>query len=277
MDDGKCPEDQNKIGKYLDWPCKGHICTLQWVLLKGAAKIFKAGLKSKTWDIHGLPHFITTMHCEGCDMCEVSKVPIVEILPREVKKAFWITWLNIVHHIEDEASSESDKKVEWYSNWHDNLTDNVRLVEEKASTEQDCHQKADEKLVQAKSKITVLEAKLMELQRELAVLQKQDKRTLIVQDDPYEFSGSDSEPTSGWLSWKWEKGQAFPLSISYGGFFPDEASTSVLVDEQMPMMLASALQAVGSQATLPLGHPPTLKIAPPWGKGDPQFQWGNVT
>ena len=41
------------------------------VLLQGVAKIFKAGLKSKTWDIHGMPHFITTMHCEGCDMWEV--------------------------------------------------------------------------------------------------------------------------------------------------------------------------------------------------------------
>ena len=38
----------------------------------------------------------------------------------------------------------------------------------------------------------------------------------------------------------------------------------------MPMMPASSsLQAVGSQTTLPLGHPPTLRIAPPWGKGDP--------
>ena len=38
---------------------------------------------------------------------------------------------------EDEASSESDKKVEWYSDHHDNLTDNVRMVENKASAEQD--------------------------------------------------------------------------------------------------------------------------------------------
>ena len=28
MCDGKCPENQNKIGKYLDWPYKEHICTL---------------------------------------------------------------------------------------------------------------------------------------------------------------------------------------------------------------------------------------------------------
>ena len=247
------------------------------VPLKGTVKIFKARLKSKMWDIHGMPHFITTTHYEGCNMCkvyalhviEVSKAPMVEILPREVEKAFQIAWPNIVCHIEDEVSSESDKKVEWYSDCHDNLTDNVRLAEEKASAEQDCHWKADKKLVQANSKITELEAKLVELQRELTVLQNQDKRTPIVWDDPYKFSGSDSEPTSGQLSWRWKNGQAFPPSISYGGFFPDKASTLVLVDEQMLMMLASSSQAVGSQTTLPLGHPPTLRITHPWGKGDP--------
>ena len=66
---------------------------------------------------------------------EASKVPTVEIPPREVEKAFQIAWLNIVCHIEDKASSESDKKVEWYSDQHNNLTDDVRLAEEKASAE----------------------------------------------------------------------------------------------------------------------------------------------
>ena len=42
-----------------------------------------------------------------------------------------------------------------------------------------------------------LEAKLTELQQELTVLQMQDKRMPIVQGDPYDFLGSDSEPTSG--------------------------------------------------------------------------------
>ena len=68
------------------------------VPLQGAAKIFEAGLKSKMWDIHGFPQFITTTHHEGCDMCKVyashvveaSKAPIVEIPSREVKKAFQI-------------------------------------------------------------------------------------------------------------------------------------------------------------------------------------------
>ena len=66
------------------------------VLLQGAAKIFKAGLKSKTWDIHGMSQFITTTHCKGCDMCkayalhivEALKAPMAEIPPREVEKAF---------------------------------------------------------------------------------------------------------------------------------------------------------------------------------------------
>ena len=111
------------------------------VLLQRAVKIFKAGLKSKTWDIHGMPQFITTTHREGCDMCkayashvvEALKASTVEIPSREVEKAFQITWLNIVCHIEDEASFVSDKKVKWYSDHHNNLTDNVRMAENKAS------------------------------------------------------------------------------------------------------------------------------------------------
>ena len=71
------------------------------------------------------------------------------------------------------------------------------MAENKASAERDCHWKADEKLAQANSKIMELEAKLAELQQELTVLQMQDKRTPIVWDDQYGFSGSDSEPTSG--------------------------------------------------------------------------------
>ena len=66
------------------------------VPLQGAAKIFEAGLKSKTWDIHGMPQFITTTHHEGCEMCdaytshvvEASKASTVEIPSREVEKAF---------------------------------------------------------------------------------------------------------------------------------------------------------------------------------------------
>ena len=90
------------------------------VPLQGAANIFEAGLKSKTWDIHRMPQFITTTHYEGCEMCnvytsyviEALEASTVEIPSREVKKAFQIAWLNIVGHIKDEASSVSDKKVE---------------------------------------------------------------------------------------------------------------------------------------------------------------------
>ena len=91
---------------------------------------------------------------------------------------------------------------------------------------------------------------------------------LIARDDLYGFSGSDLEPTSGQSSWKRKKGQVFPLAISYGGFFPSKASTLVLADELM-LMMASSSQAVGSQTTLPPVHPPTSRITPLWGKGDP--------
>ena len=101
---------------------------------------------------------------------EASKALMVEILSREVEKAFQIAWPMIVCQIEDDTSSESDKKVEWYSNCHDNLMDDIRLAEEKASAKRDHHWKADEKLVQANLKITELEAKLAGLQKELPVL-----------------------------------------------------------------------------------------------------------
>ena len=190
-------------------------------------------------------------------------MPIVEIPPREVKKAFCTTWPNIVCHIEDEASSELDKKVEWYSDRHDNLMDDLRLAEEKASAEQDHRQKADKKLVQAYSKIAELEAKLASFQKELIVLQKQDKRTPINQGDPYDFSDPESEMISSRSIQKRKKREAFPPSIQYGGFFPDVASTSVLVDEQMPASPASS-QAVGSHTTPLQEHPPTLRSTPPW-------------
>ena len=64
---------------------------------------------------------------------KASEASTVEIPSREVKKAFWIAWPNIVCHVEDEASSVSDKKVEWYSDCHDNLTDDIRMAENKAS------------------------------------------------------------------------------------------------------------------------------------------------
>ena len=126
-----------------------------------------------------------------------------------------------------------------------------------------------EHLVSTTSEGCPYKAKLAELQQELTVLQMQDKRMLIVWGNPYDFLGSDSEPTSGQWSQKRKKGQAFLPPISHGGFFPSEASMSVLADKQMPMMLVSLLQAVWLQTTLPQVNPPMSRITPPWGKGDP--------
>ena len=66
------------------------------VWLQGVTKFFEVGLKSETWDIHVMPQFIVTTHREGCETCDVyaahvikaSEALMVEILSREVKKAF---------------------------------------------------------------------------------------------------------------------------------------------------------------------------------------------
>ena len=48
------------------------------VPLQGAAKFFEAGLKSKTWDIHGMPQFITMTHREGCETCDTYMLHVVK-------------------------------------------------------------------------------------------------------------------------------------------------------------------------------------------------------
>ena len=68
-----------------------------------------------------------------------------------------------------------------------------------------------------------LEAKLTELQQELAVLQMQDKRMPITHDDPYGFLGSDLEPTSGQLCWKRKKGQGIPAGHQLWGLLPKQS------------------------------------------------------
>ena len=104
----------------------------------------------------------------------------------------------------------------------------------------------------------------MGLQKELTILQMQDKRTPVDWGDPYNFSGSDSEPMSSRSSCKGKKGQAFPPSISYGGFFPNDAGMSVLVKVLMPAMPASvSTSVVGLIATLLMGYLPMSRTTPP--------------
>ena len=171
-----------------------------------------------------MPHFITTTHHKGCNTCEVyalhiiemSKALMVEILPREVKKAFCTAWPNIVCHIEDEASSESDKNVKWYSDHHDNLTDDIRLTEEKASVEQDCCQKADEKLVKANSKITELEPKLMSLQRSsLSCEGRTNKHQLIGVTHSISLTQNQRQPLADQAG-KVRRGNHFPPPCNMG-------------------------------------------------------------
>ena len=239
---------------------------------RDVSQILRAGYQSKTWDILGMPHFVTTTHREGCGTCEAyalhvveaSRAPMVEIPLVDVETAFRNAWPNIVRHIEDGASSEAEKRLEWYNDRHEDLTDDLRKAEEKFSSEKDRRRKADEKLAQANEKIKELEAKLVSLQTEVHVLQKQDKRTPIDRGDAFECSDSESEATSG----KKRKRQNFPPAMQYGGFFPDDAGSSLPLDDPMPETPAFVVEA--SSALAPSQPPPlTSRMAPQWGKGDP--------
>ena len=76
------------------------------VPLKGVVKIFEAGLQYKTWDIHGMPHFITMTHFEGCNTCEAYTLHVVEAVrciyaPDKVNPTifqFYFTFSSIFHH-----------------------------------------------------------------------------------------------------------------------------------------------------------------------------------
>ena len=55
MCDRKCPENQNEIGKYLDWPYQEHICTLHW-LPHQAVNLYP------NCQYHHIPHATQVVH-----------------------------------------------------------------------------------------------------------------------------------------------------------------------------------------------------------------------
>ena len=68
--------------------------------LKGAAKVFAKRRLELSWQIEGVPGFITTTHRDECSLCEqyaehavaASEKPMVEILSHRIELAFWTVW-----------------------------------------------------------------------------------------------------------------------------------------------------------------------------------------
>ena len=90
--------------------------------LKGAAKVFAKRRLESSWQIEGVPGFITTTHRDECSLCEqyaehavaASGKPMVEIPSHQIELAFWTVLPRVVERIEDDAVDEAHSKLSWY-------------------------------------------------------------------------------------------------------------------------------------------------------------------
>ena len=72
-----------------------------------------------SWQIEGVPGFITMTHRDECLLCEqyakhavaVSEKLTVEIPSHRIELAFWTAWPRVVECIEDDAVDESHGKL----------------------------------------------------------------------------------------------------------------------------------------------------------------------
>ena len=79
--------------------------------LKGASKVFAQRRADSTWQIKGVPGFITTTHRDDCSLCKqyakhtvaASKKLTTEIPSRQIELAFQTAFPRVVEHIEDDA------------------------------------------------------------------------------------------------------------------------------------------------------------------------------
>ena len=123
--------------------------------------------------IQGIPGFITTTHRGKCSTCEMYathaivavKGPMVVIPSHWIKHVFWVAWPHVVTHIEDEAINEAHGKLSWYQDQYKDATKSVKALEEKLSSERDCHCKVE-------MKQSELETELENLQLEVKSLGK---------------------------------------------------------------------------------------------------------
>ena len=92
--------------------------------LKGATKVFAKRQLESSWQIEGVPGFITTTHRNKCSLCEqyaehtvaASEKPTVEIPSHRIELAFQTACPRVVEHIEDDAVGFVHSKLSWYHN-----------------------------------------------------------------------------------------------------------------------------------------------------------------
>ena len=122
--------------------------------LKGASKVFKKQQQESSWEIEGIPGFVTMTHRDECTLCEqyaehavvVSEKPTVEIPSHWIELAFWMAWPCMVAHIEDDAMDKSHSKLSWYHDRYQHAIENTTLLQEQLDSEKECRCKAESEL-----------------------------------------------------------------------------------------------------------------------------------
>ena len=87
--------------------------------LKGTAKVFAKRRLESSWQIEGVPGFITTTHRDKCSLCEqyakhavaTSEKLTVELPSHWIELAFRTAWPRVVECIEDDAVDEAHGKL----------------------------------------------------------------------------------------------------------------------------------------------------------------------
>ena len=122
--------------------------------LKGASKVFAQRRADSTWQIEGVPGFITTTHRDDCLLCEqyvkhavaASEKLMTEIPSRRIELAFRTAFPRVVERIEDDVVDEAHRKLTWYRNRYDDAVQNAKSLKDQLDSEKERHCKAEEEL-----------------------------------------------------------------------------------------------------------------------------------
>ena len=111
--------------------------------LKGASKLFKERLQEQSFQIQGIPGFVTMTHRGDCTTCETyathaivaARSPMIAIPSYQIELTFWSAWPQVMTQIEDEAVDEAQGKLSWYQYQYEEATKSIKALEEKLSSE----------------------------------------------------------------------------------------------------------------------------------------------
>ena len=122
--------------------------------LKDATKVFTKRRLESSWQVEGVPGFITTTHRDECLLCKqytehtvaASEKLMVEIPSHRIELAFRTAWPWVVEHIEDDAVDEAHGKLSWYRDRHQDVVKTMKSLQEQLDSEKEHCRKAKSEL-----------------------------------------------------------------------------------------------------------------------------------